>query len=108
MHHALQILRAVEGLLLLEEVNIADNWDTANGPAVLCVGKRNALIVGKVRRGVRADPALYNARDFGDDIHWSLVRRHHVVHAICSRLAALQGPADVCHCLHLDNSDEVR
>ena len=31
MHHPLQVLRAIESLLLLERVYIADDWDAANG-----------------------------------------------------------------------------
>lgn len=38
MDHALQLLRSIEVLLLLEQEDVAGNWNAANGLAVQSAG----------------------------------------------------------------------
>jgi len=68
VHHALQVLGAVEVLLLLEEVNVAGDRDAANCLAMLGVWKWDTLVVRKVRSIILADTALHLARDLRDDV----------------------------------------
>lgn len=101
VHHALESLRTVEVLLLLEEVDIAGDWDATDGLAVLGVWERDALIVGEVWGCVLTHATRDVARDLGDDVHGPFVGAHHVVHAVGARLATLHGAANLRHCLHL-------
>lgn len=67
MDHSLQVLRAVESLLLLHEVDIRHERNTANVLAVRWVWHRVALVVGEVGRVVLSLAARDLAGHFGDD-----------------------------------------
>jgi hypothetical protein len=65
--HSLEVLGAVESLLLLHEEDIRHERNAANVLAVCWVRERVALIVGEVGRIVFPLAAGDLARDFGDD-----------------------------------------
>ena len=67
VNHSLEVLRAVESLLLLHEEDIRHQWNAANVLAVCWVGEWVALVVGEVGRIVFSLAAGDLARDFGDD-----------------------------------------
>jgi hypothetical protein len=49
MNHSFQVLRSVEVLLLLEEMNIRNNWHASYRLTMRWIGKGNALITREVR-----------------------------------------------------------
>lgn len=79
MHHALELLRSVEVLLLLEQKHVTCYWDTTNGLAMRSVdsqsvlsrplaqlgysriGKWDAFIVSEVSTIVLALSSLYSS-----------------------------------------------
>ena len=76
----LECTAAVEMLLLLQEVNVAHKWNSADCLAVLRVWDRNSFEVGVVRSIVFTLTAFDSAGDFRDDVRRTLVGRSHVAH----------------------------
>lgn len=87
MHHALQILGTIEGLLFLEEEDVAGDGNTSNCFAVLWVGPWDTLIIREVSAIVLALAALHSSRNLCDNVGWSLIRALHVAHAGSSAFA---------------------
>jgi hypothetical protein len=103
MYHTLKNLRSVEGLLLLEQPNIASNWNASDVLAVCAVPpsvldtnawkmhirirEGNALIVSEVWSIILTLPSLNSARYLCNYIGRTLVRAAHVTYARSTRLA---------------------
>jgi len=77
-------------LLLLQQVNIANKWDSANCLAVLCVWDRDAFKVGEVWSIIFTFAAFDGARDLGDDISWPFIS---VKRSVLIRLTPAKGRA---------------
>ena len=78
VNHALEVLRAVEGLLLLHKVDVRHHGDTADSLAVCWIRHWDALIVGEVGRIVFSFATFGVAGHFADDVHRAFIGGHHV------------------------------
>jgi hypothetical protein len=118
MNHTLEVLGAVEGLLLLEQPNIAGDWDATNVLAVrtvlrsvhilhspkkrLRIREWDALVVGEVRSIVLTLATLNRSRDLRNDVGGPFVAASHVAYAWVSHLNANILSQCMSHMLFID------
>lgn len=94
MNHSLEVLGAVESLLLLHEEDIRHERNAANVLAVCWVGERVALIVGEVGRIVFSLAAGDLSRHFGDDCELLVL-----IHGTMYRLYFLSAGPSLALCM---------
>jgi hypothetical protein len=100
VNHTLEVLRAVEGLLLLHEVDVGHHGNTTDSLAMRWVRHRDALVVGEVWRIVFSFATFRVAGHFADDVHGAFVGGHHVRGAW--RAAFWEEGADGAHVVLVD------